>query len=48
MGAWIGRHGGGAIRIGQALEGAQHGQGQGDEESEEQNPVQVEDLHMAR
>ena len=42
--AWVRRHGGGAIGIGQALEGSQHRQGQGDEQSEEQNAVQIEDL----
>ena len=44
--AWIRGHGGWSIWICQALKWAEHRQGQGDEESKEQNAIQVEDLWM--
>lgn len=45
--AWIRGHWGWSIWICQALKWAEHRQGQGDEESKEQNAIQVEDLWMS-
>ena len=45
--AWIRSHWGWSIWICQALKWAEHRQGQGDEESKEQNAIQVEDLWMS-
>ena len=45
--AWISGHWGWSIWICQALKWAKHCQGQGNEESKEQNAIQVEDLWMS-